>query len=202
MSNQLIRDYVSALKNLYGVVSKEKIVEIYNLQNIEKINVDKLNNSIDDDFLDNTFAYIVDNHFVDDYLMLGEIEYFISQHHNKPYYIPQKKELLKYKDSNYFEKTIHYRNFLTFVRKEIVKKPTLARDLCEDIVLALSMESGSVDAIFHEFERRNIQFQSENQLKKTLNLAIKLANNIRLQENRGNTPTELYRLQEKSKPIK
>lgn len=197
MSKQLIRDYISALKNLYGIVSKEKVVEIYNLQNKEKITIDNLDASVDDDFLENTFAYNVDNYFIDDYLEFNEIQYFLSQHYNKPFYIPIKKELLKYKDSNYFEKTLHFRNFLKFVRKEFVKDPMLARELCEDIVLAITMERGSLDGVFFEFERRQIQFESEEQVQKMVDLVIKLANNTRIQENRGNTPSELSKSQVK-----
>ena len=44
MSKQLIRDYISALKNLYGIVSKEKVVEIYNIQNEEIITIEQETN--------------------------------------------------------------------------------------------------------------------------------------------------------------
>ena len=196
MSKQLIRDYISALKNLYGIVSKEKVVEIYNIQNEEIINIDQLNDSIDDDFLDKTFAYNVDNHIIDDYLEFEDIKYFLSQQFNKPYYVPKKKELLKYKDSNYFEKTAYYRNLLTFVRKEMKINPQLAREICEDIVLSVSMETGSFDGVFFEFERRQIQFRSEEQLIKMVDLVVELSNNNRLQENRGHTPKELSKLHE------
>ena len=142
MNKQLIRDYISALKNLYGIVSKEKIMEIYNTQNQEKITIDQLNDSVDDDFLERTFAYNIENHIIDDYLEFVDIKFFISQQYNKPYYIPKKKELLNYKDSDYFEKNVHYRNLLTFIREKMKINPKLAREICEDIVLSVSMETG------------------------------------------------------------
>lgn len=194
MSKQLIRDYISALKNLYGVVSKEKVVEIYNIQNQEKITIDQLNDSVDDDFLDKTFAFQVENQIIDDYLEFVDIKYFLSQQYNKPYYVPKRKELLKYRDSDYFEKTSYYRNLLTFVRKEMKINPQLAREICEDIVLSLSMESGSFDGVFFEFERRQIQFKDEEQVVKIVDLVAELSNNNRLQENRGHTPNELSKL--------
>lgn len=195
MSTELIRDYISASKNLYGIVSKEKVVEIYNIQNKEKITVDQLNDSVDDNFFEKIFAYNVENQIIDDYLDFTDIKYFLSQQYNKPFYVPKKKELLKYKDSNYFEKTSYYRNLLTFVRKEMNINPQLAREICEDIVLSVSMESGSLDGVFFEFERRQIQFKSEEQVVKMLDLAVELANNNRLQKNRGHTPNELFKLE-------
>lgn len=194
MNKQLIRDYIRALKNLYGIVSTDKLVEIYNLQNKDKITTDHVSDSVDDDFLEKAFVYCVLDTFIDANLDIGKIEYMLSNHTNKPYYIPEKSKLLKYRNDDYFEKTLHYKNFLTFVRNNIEKDPTLARELCEDVVLAITMERGSFDGVFFEFERRQKGFKSEEELKEMIDLAIKLANNTRLQENRGYTPEELFRL--------
>ncbi len=64
------------------------------------------------------------------------------------------------------------------------------------------METGSLDGVLFEFERREIQFKSEEQLAKIVDLAVELANNNRLQENRGHTPNELFKLHESANIIK
>lgn len=43
MDKQLIMDYIISLTNLYGLVHKDKVVEIYNMQNEEKIDEEVMN---------------------------------------------------------------------------------------------------------------------------------------------------------------
>ena len=38
----LLEEYIIALTNLYGIVSKEKVVEIYNTQNEDKIGMEQV----------------------------------------------------------------------------------------------------------------------------------------------------------------
>lgn len=44
MKNELIIDYIVALTNIYGIVPKDKVVEIYNMQNDDKITIEELEN--------------------------------------------------------------------------------------------------------------------------------------------------------------
>ncbi|ACB86124.1 hypothetical protein [Natranaerobius thermophilus] len=38
--NQLVLDYIISLTNLYGLVHKDKVIEIYNMQNNDQINTE------------------------------------------------------------------------------------------------------------------------------------------------------------------
>ena len=100
-----VSDYIVALTNLYGVVHKDKVIEIYNMQND-----DQLLKTVMDAFtmkflpyLESQYIYTIEDYFVlqDIFLYPLEFERHLELKKDKPYYIPKKKELLKYKDEFY-----------------------------------------------------------------------------------------------------
>jgi len=70
-----ITDYIISLTHLYGLVHKDKVVEIYNMQNEEKIEeIDPVrlkagNVSIDFGELDKNFVEVFNDYFVHEMIM-------------------------------------------------------------------------------------------------------------------------------------
>jgi hypothetical protein len=129
------------------------------------------------------------------------IEY-LKMKENKPYYIPNKNEFIKYLDDEYFEKDKHYHELLKFVEKEIVDgDKEYAEEILDDIQIGCSM-SNKLSSIMNEFQRRGIIFDSEDQIRKLSDLVIKFYNNTRMWENNGHTPNEIRRLSNLNKPKK
>jgi len=194
----LVYDYIAALTHLYGIVHKEKVVEIFNQQNEEKIDVAVLDNLIKENngFFTEQYAKIFKEYFISDAIFdEDDFESELAQKEGKPYYIPEKKKLLKYSDNFYFEKNKEYRKLLNYVTKYITDgNKFMADQICDDIQLACQDESFNFNYIFNEFDRRGYVFENEEQINDIAQLVIDLANNTRLWTNNGHTPNELVQM--------
>ena len=189
MGNNPVLDYIRATTNLYGLVPPEKLVEIYNQQNEDAIDLTDLEQFRDTqgEFFEYFEGYFVHEAvFVDD-----SVAYLKAQQAGKPYYVPPKNELLKYADDFYMEKTKEYKQLSSYIRKNIVHDLEKADELTEDIQLTCAMDF-SIDSVMNEFNRRNISFKSQSQIMEFIPLIMELANNTRIWENRGHTPNEIF----------
>jgi hypothetical protein len=205
-----VEKYLVAAVNLYGTIHKDKFIDIYNhyhkdnkIMNLDTEYLLADETPISMDILKANFIEQYDDYFVNDALINYEdtVEY-LKMKKNKPYYIPNKTEFIKYLDSYYFEKDKHYYELLNFVKKEIVKgDKEYAKEILDDIQIGCSM-SNKFSTIMNEFQRRGIIFDSEDQVRKLSELVIKFYNNTRMWENNGHTPNEIRRLSNLNKPKK
>lgn len=198
---QLVHDYIISLVNLYGIVHKEKVIEIYNEQNSAAIDVAMINQVMQEDaeVLAKGFAYIEGNYFVQEAVIIfDDISDVLAERVGKPFYVPPKNELLKYKDEFYFEKTKQYNALLRYVTKHFTGgSRSRAIDICEEIYLMCQQEFAMKD-VLESFNRMGVVFESEEQLGLILNLVTDLANHTRLWVNNGHTPKELLSMHSSS----
>jgi hypothetical protein len=198
--HETIIDYIISLTHLYGLVHKENAAEIFNLQNEEKIDVTVLNDIMNDppEDLDKNFVEINGDYFVHEAIMeFDEFNEQIISRHGKPFYIPARDELLKYKEDSYFEVTKQYRALLRYVSIHFFDGDELkAEMLCEE-VQGICQFNFSLQEIFEVFNTRGVVFESEKQVNEVVKLIMELANNTRLWENNGYTPKELLNKHEK-----
>lgn len=200
MENQLIVDYAISLTHLYGLVYKDKVVEIYKMQNEEKIDVeiiDRIMKEAPKELSDN-FVEIHGDYFVTESII--EFENFEKQlnlRKGKPFYIPEKEELLKYKDETYFEKTEEYKNFVNYVTRDIFDGDEFKAEMLCDDVQGICQSEFSGKRVFDEFNRRHVNFKSDKQVSKVMLLVMELSNNTRIAENNGHTPSEIFELMER-----
>lgn len=119
-----LTQYIIALSNLYGIVHKDKVVEIYNSQNEDQISsneVDKIFANPPEDLSD---AFVLTNN---DYFVMetiienAEFDLMLRKKADKPYYVPEKDELLRYVDDTYFEKSKQYKALLTYLQRNFFK---------------------------------------------------------------------------------
>lgn len=193
-----VKDYIIALTNLYGIVHKDKVVEIYNAQNEDKTSVKEVEKYLGLEELEKSFVYEEDDYFVHETIaVFDEFDLVLNQKGDKPYYIPQKEELLKYADMDYFERTKEYEALVSFVSKNFTNEDVQRADeICEDIELDCRSEI-HIQAIFDNLERMKIQFKDEKQLKELTQLIMNISNNVRIWTNNGYTPNELFNKYEK-----
>ncbi len=190
-------DYIIALTNLYGLVHKEKVIEIYNIQNDINTNVDIINSIMKGlpEALRSNFIKIHGDYFVTDSIL--EFDQFneqLSQRAGKPFYIPAKEELLKYRDERYFEVNREYKKLLNYLNKNIFYGDKYnAEMLCEDIQ-GICRYAFSIQKVLDEFNRRDISFNGEEQVNEVMKMIMNLANNTRIWENNGHTPQEIFEL--------
>ncbi|MDD2216401.1 MAG: SEC-C metal-binding domain-containing protein [Eubacteriales bacterium] len=198
--NDTIVDYIISLTHLYGLVHKDKVVEIFNLQNKEKIDITILSDTMEnpsEDLIKN-FVEINGDYFVHETIM--EFDNFDAQLKHwmgKPLYIPAREELLKYKEETYFEVTKEYQALLSYVTKNIFDGDEFAAEmLCED-VQGICQFDFSMQEIFEVFNSRGVDFNNERQVNEVVQLVMELANNTRIWENNGHTPNEIFEKHEK-----
>ena len=186
--DNLILEYIRATTNLYGIVSLEKVVEIYNQQNEKSISLEDLNRFIQ---IQGEYFEYMEGCFVHEAVFVDDsFSRLKAEQANKPYYIPSKKNLLKYADDSYVEGTKEYKELYTYIQENMVKDPEKADELTDDIQLTCALDF-SLDAVMDKFIRRGISFKDESNIRELLPFIINLYNNTRMWENRGHTPNEL-----------
>ena len=198
----LENQYIIALTNLYGIVHKDKVIEIYNSQNKEKITKKLLEDILYDtvEEIKRHHVYPYKDYFVKEVIIeFDEFDALLEKKGNKPYYVPEKKELLKYVDEFYFEKTNEYDELLEYVNKNFFpNNKDRAEDICEDIQ-TMCMYNADIKAILQSFKSRGISFKDMVQANEVLKLINELINNVRNWENNGYTPLEMSEILENPK---
>jgi len=194
--NQIVHKYISAMLNLYGVFTKEVVIEIFNKQNKEALDPEELEFILGvylsrQQAFHVTSDFIIDNYFDEDnYEEIGEL---LEYSREIPYFIPEKKELLNYADTLYCEKTPQLKALEKVICKEMDIDPEEARELGEEIQMLCCMEYSMQDIIF-EFERRRIFFKSMEQYGRMAKAIEDVYINSRTWFNKGHTHTEMLEL--------
>lgn len=190
---QLVFRYISAATNLYGAIKPGKLVEIFNDQNDDMLTAEELK-ALYEEFSgrDQLFRMYKGYLIVEDLVYSDEASEFkqlLEKMKGKSYHVPEKDELLKYSNGLYYEMTPQLTALRSYIIKELRPDPEFVDDLIDDIQLACSMEA-PIQEIMHEFERRDIEFDSMEQVQMVVYLVTETYNHTRLASNGGYTPVE------------
>jgi len=200
--NQLIYKYIMAFVNLYGVFSKDMLVEVFNSQNGEVLALDDFEAVLamclsrqqpfyeDDDF--------IVNHYFDEE-NLYEMDLILENADDMTHYIPDREDILKYSDDTYIEMTPQLEKLRSFIINNMDVSDELAADIVDDIEVACSMEC-SLQDIVYEFERRKIFFKSTEQFDLIAPLLEDMYNNVRTWINLGHTNEEMSDITGRTSP--
>lgn len=188
----LVLNYCVACTNLYGIVPYAKVVEIFNEQNEEKTCVEEVLTDYRNMGLREVFFTLQGEYFVHEAIE-GEEEFnsLVDQQHEKPYYVPEKEDLLKYAADDYFEKNDAYVKLKNYILTNLLEEEAAAEELCNDLQLACCFGEGPADAL-NQFLMREIEFESQKQVYEIGTLLSELNNTTRMWDNRGYTPNELH----------
>ena len=124
---------------------------------------------------------------IDDYYTIKELK------DGKPYYVPEKDELLKYSDDFYKEETEQAIAMRQFFIRRLGNDPKRAVDLVEEIVLISTNERRSIDNTLDDLQRMGCDMNID-QIKEFIPYYTDLCNNIRLPANNGYTAKEIEEL--------
>jgi hypothetical protein len=201
-----ITDYIISLTHLYGLVHKDKVVEIYNMQNedkIEKIDTVRLRaDSISIDIVElyDNFVEVFNDYFVHETIVeFNGLDEQLKKCAGKPFYIPEKEELLKYKDNSYFEINKEYKDLLEYATKHLFDGDEWQAEMLVEDIQCYCQQNFSPEAIIDLFNQRGVSFEGIKQVNEVLKLVMNLANNTRIWENNGHTPNEIFEKFEKPK---
>lgn len=190
---KLLDSYARAAVNLYGIISRDAIVDIFNKQNVDQTSDDEIYVLLLPLVLKNGWygfykEYIVHYSFFDDFC---QVDYLLEHQRDKPRYIPEKNEFLKYTIEDYVDND-HLWNVRRFMwdgfgyRKDTSEGYEEVRNY---IIYGVGIkELGSI------LDRHNLIFSGEKQLQEFLNLIMLAKNNTRVWENNGYTPSEFHEI--------
>ena len=194
--NQLIYKYIMAFVNLYGVFSKDMLVEVFNSQNDEVLTLDDFEAVLgmyltrqqpfyeDDD--------LIVNHYFDEE-NLYEMDLILENADDMTHYIPGREDILKYSDDTYIEMTPQLEKLKAFIINNMNVSEEIAAEVADDIDLVCSMEC-SLQDIVYEFERRRIFFESMEQFDSVAPLIDDVYDSVRTWINLGHTNAEMFKI--------
>ena len=190
--SDLLNDYAIAATNLYGFISQDDFIELFNSQNERKTDIDEMFGIlIKFVYMDYGYCfwdeYIVNNDFEDNDFI--DVAYYIHATDSKPRYIPDKQEFLKYADWDYIEETPQLNKLRVYINRNLSKDEELTEDIIEEIYFLVKTEAKPQEYI-NMLEENGIYLEFE-QLQALLGLIFDLHNNTRLWINNGYTPNEM-----------
>ncbi len=201
-----IHTYFEAAARLYGVITLEKLLEIYNSQN-DPVEEDVFYVLAEIIRHEKNLFFVLDRHeidrflppqpisqweIIDNHLLLSDLEGYwqlIKGHKGKNYNILPKQELLRYADVNYYPETI---------QSLAMKKYLLGRgDLSDPIDIWMGIQTMiecdfTLEEVLNCTAHEGLVFDGIHDIGEFFQLFQELNNHTRKQINRGHTPNELF----------
>lgn len=211
-TEELLRAYFDAFSNLYGIMPLYRAFRIIRKQNPELTLTEEEFLSFSDKMEQEEHYYIIaseeeiyDNveeqmppmkreiiseylYAVDDFESYAELK---AEQEGKPFYIPEREELLKYQDDGYVEETKEVLALGAFLRDKLKLKR--ANDVLSDLILAARSEDHDPQMVISEVERLAGRgcFGSVERINEFFQYYFAMCNNTRIPSNRGFTPNEM-----------
>ena len=191
--DDLIEFAVAAI-NLYGVISQEDFVALYNSHYERQTNIDEMFSVlVQQVYAEIGFCfweeYIVDDEFEED--DFRGVKRLLADRKNKPRYSPPFEEFIQYADWNYYEFTPQMAALQRHLAK-FISKPLEMLKLLDEIHDYCQAEARP-QIYFDLLESAGICFAGIDQVNEMFQLIIDVQNNTRLWYNHGHTPNELSR---------
>ncbi len=212
-TSRTLRKYFNAMANLYGIITLKEAWKIISKQSPSLVT--------EKEFL--AFAEIA-RHECEDYYLLGEDEIYvdgskkpvwereiidvtlfdedISPYHEtlriqqgKPYFVPEKKQLLCYDDPFYCENTPETLALKKFLSEAFALDEDKLNAIFIDILYGTRCKTADFSSIMNRLHELGLEFSSEADLHRFVELHQQFHNHTRMQCNRGYTPDELFQMQ-------
>ncbi len=190
--SDLVHAYAMAAINLYGVIAKDDLLKIFNMQNRPALTEEEL-----DLVLLRQIAWECG------YVLLGpeiaseafsynqyrDIPDLLARVVNKPRYIPTKAEFLKYADPDYYETTAYTQELEQYLRTSCHLDTQRLSELMIELHYAIVLEA-PMQRLLDLFVEYGVEL-SAGELHTISKLLVELSNHTRLWSNNGHTPSEL-----------
>ena len=190
---ELINNYAKAAVNLYGAISLDEFIKLFNSQNEEKTELEEVLISIMRYIYDDPTYILYENYIADYYFdeNIDLIKSLLRITSSKPRYIPSKNMFLEYSDLDYEENAIGYAAIRKILENEFGSTPDIL-----DLYLYI-YDLRRTDFSFNELSELlnnfGVRFKNISSLNAFIQLFTDVKNNTRLWINNGHTPSELAR---------
>jgi hypothetical protein len=187
-----LHKYAVAAVSLYGAISQDDFVALFNSQNDRQTSIDEMHPILLAHVCMNAGycfwkEYIVDDGFDED--DFRGVTTLIAERKVKSRYTPPRGELLKYADWDYYEMTPQLAALKARL-SELILDPEKVMDLLDEIHELCAAEV-RMQEIFDRLDAAGVVFDSMEQANALIQLIIDVQNNTRLWSNYGHTPSEL-----------
>ncbi|NLL07129.1 MAG: zinc chelation protein SecC [Clostridiaceae bacterium] len=189
--NQRLFSYTFALTNLYGVYRIEQLVDVWNMYNKDKINVETAKDYIDavkmrqaDFWYDN--GYVISRLLKDEKHYLG----MLKKASRCPYFMPTKSDIAFYSNYENSMSSTHCKNVEEFIKKKNTFDEGEAADLIYDVFGACKLDI-PLDLIVDMLKESGLEFSDEGEKNELMRVLRVLSNNTRKWVLRGHMPSEL-----------
>jgi hypothetical protein len=187
-----ILDYAMAMVNLYGIADCNKILEVYKLYHPTTMGAEDLKKifSEQSNFLRDHYIEMIEGHLISaEVKVFSDIKKEQEEKLDKPYYLPEAKELLRYRKRSYFEVSDSYKALEDFLKTRVGCLKS-----CRKLARAISLRCKSLD--FHDklesyLEEKNLKLKDPLDQEVFNKLVKDLEMNTRKWSNNGYTLKEL-----------
>jgi len=204
-----IRLYLNAAANLYGLITLEKLLEIYNSQNptVEEhvfLMVATVANYGENDYIilnreekpAKSCKQALDNaEIVAEYLLIDDPEREISDlrrmQKGKTYKVLPKQEFLKFADSTYYPETRQRAAMIRYLRRRAAVLSMPPENFC-DCLQSLAVIDTPLQEVINIVESDGLTFNRNWDIGEFAALYQDLSNATHKHANRGYTPDELF----------
>lgn len=197
-SSQEIHEYIAAAAHLYGVIKLDKLVQIFNSQHDLAMTEEELAQAASEMIERGQNIILHDGTLFNGFIAGGDeskLAELAESQTGKPYYVPDKEELLRYADFGYFEMTPQLDELQTFVLNNMSKDKELVEALMDDIQLGCANKS-SMQELIDLFDKRKVPFKSPVHAQRIISLLAEVYNNTRMWANAGHTLVEVSAMEE------
>ncbi len=195
-SRKLLDSYASAAVNLYGAISREDFVDIYNKQNIDQTTAEEIYILLLPLVLKEGWYCFYKDHIVH-YEFFSNFDYvdaLLNHQAGKPRYVPEKDDFLQYVTEDWTDGD-SWLSVYRFMGGIFGFSEKTLKGFTE--IKSYTIYGDGISELGSILDRHNLIFTAENQLSEFLNLLMDAKNNTRLWENNGHTPAELYEISNK-----
>ncbi|MGI6031671.1 MAG: SEC-C metal-binding domain-containing protein [Eubacteriales bacterium] len=189
-------EYMKAETNLYGVMPLEMGRRLYELHENPEVSGEEWAKTAQL-FAQGGLLHLQEDMLVNACLLEDERWKKVAEaQQHKPWYQPDKYDLLRYENDFYYESTPEILNLRDFLLHSIHADSGVVDQVLLQIHAAIRMGYGAQE-VFQMLDRSGIRSNSEKQARRAVNLVLEVLNHTRLWANRGFTPTELHAMRPK-----
>jgi len=194
--------FAVAAINLYGVISQDDFVTLYNRMKERQTNIDEVFSIlVEQVYADIGFCYwdeyLVEDSFEED--DFAGVQGLVAEQKGKPRYVPPLEEFMRYSAWDYLEFTPQLEVLQRYLSKYIADP--------DEVIVILEMihdycvEEAKPQIYLDFLAAAGVTFNDKSQVYEILQLLMDVQNNTRLWRNNGHTPIELIGLPGRSKII-
>lgn len=208
-----LRKYFDAMALLYGIIPLRKALEIIQAQNPQLVTEAEFCAfaeiarhelgyycilGAEELFVDNRKKHSpLDREIIDLCLLDDDAEAYCKvkrAQQGKPYYIPDKQELLRHADIDYFDETPDAAALRAFLTDTLALSDDQAAAFLEDVLFSARCLENGLQKHLDQLVSWDVTFGSDAQLQRFVTLYQNFHNTTRLPCNCGHTPKELLKL--------